>query len=254
MECIIDPTDDTYMYGALHSGTIRRSINGGTSFGNINGNISETGGWVTPYKLDPNHANRMFAGFKNVWRNDAVRTGTVWTSISSFGTTANIVDLAIAPSNSDVIYVSRDGSEFFRSNNALAGSPTWTTLSGNLPAGGNVKDIEIDPTDPTHLFISMGSNIYESTDSGLNWADVSGTLPNISLNTIIIDVESPVEAMYVGMDVGVYYKDNTLSDWVAYSTGIPNVEVTELEIHYNDLNVKVHFMLLLMGKVYGKVI
>ncbi|BDS14872.1 VPS10 domain-containing protein [Aureispira anguillae] len=238
MECIIDPTDDTYMYGALYYGDIRRSTNGGTTFGSITGSIGEQGGWVTPYKLDPNNANRMFAGYDNIWRNDAVRAGTAWTQISNFGGTQNIVDIAIAPSNSDVVYASRSNNTFYRSNNATAGAPAWTDLTANLPVANEPADIEIDPTDPTHLFVAIGSNIYESTNSGANWVDVSGSLPNISLNTIIIDSDSPVDAMYVGMDVGVYYKDNSLADWVAYSTGIPNVEVTELEIHYNAAECK----------------
>lgn len=234
MECIIDPTDDTYMYGALYYGDIRRSTNGGNTFGSIVGTISETGGWVTPYKLDPNNANRMFAGYTNVWRNDAVRTGTTWTQISSFGGTSNIRDLAIAPSNSDVMYVSRYDNSFRRSNNATSGSPSWTNLTGNLPIANEPVDIEIDPTDPTHVFIALNNNIYESTDSGNSWTDISGTLPNISLNTIVIDTSSPIDAMYLGMDVGVYYKDNNLSDWVSYSSGLANLEITELEIHYSN--------------------
>lgn len=238
-ESIIDPTDDTYMYGALYYGDIRRSTNGGNTFSSIANSIPETGAWVTPYKLDPNDANRMFAGFDNVWRNDAVRTGTTWTQISSFSNTSDLVDIAIAPSNSNVMYVSKGGaSNFYNTTDALAASPTWTDLDANLPAGGTPRDIEIDPTDPTHLFIALGDNIYESNNSGSTWTDISGTLPNISLNTIVIDRDSPNEAMYVGMDAGVYYLDNTLSDWTLFNSGIPNVEVTELEIHYNGTECK----------------
>ncbi|WP_165780059.1 VPS10 domain-containing protein [Hanstruepera neustonica] len=232
MECIIDPTDDNYMYGALYYGDIRRSTNGGTTFGSIANTIGETGGWVTPYKLDPNDPNRMFAGFDNIWRNDAVRTGTTWTQISSFGGTSNIRDIAIAPSNSDVVYVSRYDNSFRRSINATSGSPTWTDLSANLPVSNEPLDIEIDPNDPTHVFIALNNDIYESTDGGVNWTNIAGTLPNLSLNTIVIDQSSPVDAMYVGMDVGVYYKDSNMSDWVSYSTGLANLEITELEIHY----------------------
>jgi PKD repeat protein len=248
MECIIDPTDDTYMYGALYYGSIRCSRNGGTSFSTIAANgtngINEDGGWVTPYKLDPNNAARMFAGYDNVWRTDDVKTpatnAIAWTQISSFTGTSNMTDLANAPSNSDVMYVSRarNGERFFRSNNATGGGPTWTNLSGSLPVNSTPKDIEIDPIDPTHLFIALGNDIYESTNSGAAWSNFSGTLPNLSLNTIIIDKDSPLEAMYVGMDVGVYYRDNTMGDWVLYSTGIPNVEVRELEIHYNTAACK----------------
>jgi PKD repeat protein/photosystem II stability/assembly factor-like uncharacterized protein len=240
MECIIDPTNENYMYGALYYGDIRRSTNGGATFtGSISGAITEPGNWVTPYKLDPNNANTMFAGYANIWKNTAVRTGTTWTQISSFGATSTIVDLAIAPSNSNAMYVSRNGTnKFYSSNNALAGSPTWADLTGNLPAVSSPKDIEIDPTDPTHLFIALNNDIYESINSGVSWTDFSGTLPNISLNTIVIDKDSPIKAMYVGMDVGVYYRDNTMADWTPFYTGLTNVEITELEIHYNNMECK----------------
>jgi len=248
MECIIDPTDDTYMYGALYYGNIRRSTNGGTNFSTIaedgfNG-INESGGWVTPYTLDPNNPARMFAGYDNVWRTDDVKSpaanAIVWTKISSFTGGSNITDLANAPSNSDVMYVSRarTGERFFRSNNATGGAPTWTNLDANLPFASTPRDIEIDPTDPTHLFIAIGNDIYESSNSGVSWTNFSGTLPSISANTIVIDKDSPLKAMYAGMDVGVYYRDNTMGDWVLYSTGLPNLEVRELEIHYNATECK----------------
>jgi len=235
MECIIDPTDVNYMYGALYYGDIRRSTNGGANFVNITGGISESGAWVTPYTLDPNDANTMLVGMRNVWRTNNVKTGPTWTQISSLAGTSTIRDIAIAPSNSDVVYIARSGtSNFYRSTNATIGSPTWTDLDANLPVSGTPKDIVIDPTDPTHLFIALGNDIYESTNSGINWTNYSGTLPNISLNTIVIDAASPIEALYVGMDAGVYYRDNTMADWSLYSTNLPNVEVTELEIQYGS--------------------
>lgn len=241
MVCIIDPTDATYMYGALYYGDIRRSTNGGTTFGGITGPISETGAWVTPYILDPNNENTMYAGYDNVWRSTDVKAGTpTWTVISSFTGTSNMTALAVAPSNSDVLYASRslNGERFWKTTNATAGTPTWTNLSASLPVNSTAKDIAVDPTDPNHLFIALNNDIYESTDGGLNWSNFSGTLPNISLNTIAIDHDSPIEAMYVGMDVGVYYRDNTMADWSLYSTGIPNVEVTELEIYRNTAECK----------------
>jgi len=138
------------------------------------------------------------------------------------------------------MYASRNNSSerFFVSNNALAGSPTWTNLTGSLPIASTPKDIEIDPTDPTHLFIALGNDIYESTNSGSSWTNFSGTLPNIPLNTIVIDKDSSIDAMYVGMDVGVYYRDNTMSDWTSFYTGLANIEITELEIHYNNVECK----------------
>lgn len=235
MECIIDYSDENYMYGALYYGDIRRSSNRGATFGGITGGISESGAWVTPYKLHPTDPNTMFVGMRNVWRTTNVKAGTpTWTVISALGGTSTIRDIAIAPSDPNVVYIARSGSNnFYRSNNAMSGSPTWTSLDGSLPGSGWPSDIEIDPTDPTHLWIGWGNDIYESTNSGASWTNIAGTLPALSLNTIVYDTRSTNDALYVGMDVGVYYRDNSLPDWVPFSAGLPNVEVTELEIYYD---------------------
>ena len=236
MECIIDPTDANYMYGALYYGDIRRSTNNGLSFSQISGPVTESGAWVTPYILDPSNANSMYGGYQNVWRSTNVKAATpTWTQISVFTGTSTLRTMAMAPSNGDVLYVGRANSteRFLKSTNATAGSPTWTNLTANLPVNSNLRSIAIDPTDEDHLFISINNDIYESVDGGLNWTNYSGTLPNISLNTIVIDANSSIDAMYVGMDVGIYYRDNTLGDWQLYATGIPNVEITELEIYQN---------------------
>ncbi|MEM6261118.1 MAG: T9SS type A sorting domain-containing protein [Bacteroidota bacterium] len=239
MECAVDPTDPNYLYGALYYGDIRRSTNGGTSFASIARNglngITESGGWVTPYKVDENDPNSMFIGYKNVWRSTNVKAGIpIFTSISAFAGNSNIVDLAIAPSNSNVMYVSRGGTNnFYRTNNALAVTPAWTNLEANLPSGGTPRDIEIDETNPALLWIALGNDIYRSDNSGITWTNISGTLPNITLNTIVLDRNSPNQALYVGMDVGVYYRDNTMTDWVPFDTDLPRVEITELEIFYD---------------------
>jgi PKD repeat protein len=237
MECTIDPTDGNFLYGALYYGDIRRSIDGGLNFSSVGGNgvngINESGGWVTPYKLDPTDPRTMYAGYKNIWRSTSIKGSVSWTKISSLSTTQNVVDLSIAFSNNDVLYFSRADGSFYRSTNATAGSPAFSSITGSLPVSSIVKDIEIDPTDATHLWIAQGNNIYESTNSGTSWNDVSGTLPNISVNCIVYDSSRSNDALYVGMDAGVYYLDNALSDWVPFSTGLPNLEVTELEIYYD---------------------
>lgn len=237
MECEVDPWDDNYMYGELYYGDIRRSSNGGTSFSGITGGISESGGWVTPFKLDPNNPDRMFVGMEQVWRTDDVKAGSPsWTSISSFSGTSTCVDLAVAPSNSDYVYVSRNGtSNFYRSTNATTGSPTWTDLESSLPATGVPRDIEISPTDPTKLWIALGNSVYVSTNSGGSWTNYSTGLPALSVYTLVRDPYGPTDALYTGLTTGVYYRDASMSSWAPFSNGLPLVEITELNI-YNDPN------------------
>ena len=42
------------------------------------------------------------------------------------------------------------------------------------------------------------------------------------------------DGLYIGTDVGVYFRNSTMADWIPYNTGMPNVIVNELEISYNN--------------------
>ena len=57
-------------------------------------------------------------------------------------------------------------------------------------------------------------------------------MPNVIINDVAIDNNSEVNGVYVGMDVGVFYRDDTLADWVPFYNDLPNVEVSEMEIDY----------------------
>ncbi len=242
MECIIDPKDESVMYGALYYGDIRRSTNAGASFSTIAENgvngITESGAWVTPYLLHPHNTDTMYIGYRNIWRAFNARTAATnavsWVQISSFSGTSTVRDIAVSRSNPEVMYVSRAGTDnFFKSTNANGASPTFVSLNANLPAGGTPDDIEIHPLNPDTVWIALGNEIYQSNDGGTSWTNFSGTLPNISVNTIVYDRESTNGAMYVGQDVGVYYRDRSMADWELFATGLPNTEVLELEIYYD---------------------
>jgi len=76
-------------------------------------------------------------------------------------------------------------------------------------------------------------NGYEIKTSEVRMAfdDVIGQLPNMPVNTIAYE-KSAKNALYVGTDAGVYYRNDTLSHWVPYKSGLPNVIVDDLQIQY----------------------
>jgi PKD repeat protein len=245
-ECIYDYTDENYVYGALYYGDIRRSITGGNGFWQIAGNgkngITESGAWVTPYILHESDPNTMFIGYKNVWRSKNVKennTGNInFTKISNnlSGTNGSTISvLENSPALSDILYMARSDRKLFRTDNAMDTEPIWHDLTAGLPDNYAPTDIEAHPTDPYSVYITLNRKVYKSIDTGRTWTNISGSLPNISINTIVYDTESD-EGLYVGTDAGVYYKDANMSDWIIFSQGLPvNGRVTELEI-YNDID------------------
>jgi len=237
MECIIDYSNPSIRYGELYYGNIRRST--GSGYSSIAGNgvngINESGGWVTPYILHETNPATMFIGYKNVWRSTNVNTsnpGSVsWTKISS-GWTSNCTVLEQSPANVDIIYLVASGS-LKRTDNANTTSPSWTSCT--LPGGATPSDLEAHPTDQNTLYATTNYSIYKSIDKGTSWNNISGTLPSTYLNTVVYDKNSN-EGLYVGSETGIYYKDASMSDWIAFNSGLPTVDVRELEIFYDAAN------------------
>ena len=231
MECAIQLNDGQVLYGSVYNGDFNRSTNGGTSWQNISDNVpgSPSGAWITPFEIDPGMPTTIYAGYQQVYKSKD--KGNTWTSIGNFSTN-NLNILKVAPSNNQVIYAARSNGNIWRTTN---GGTAWTQMAS---PGNNLAFIAIHPNNANTLWAvrqnySSGAKVYKSVNGGSTWVNVSGTLPNIPANCIEYQNGSD-DGLYVGMDVGIYYRDNTLSDWVLFNAGLPNVEVTELEIDYDE--------------------
>ncbi len=225
MGCWIDPGNPDIMYSSYQSGNIYRTFNRFGGFSTIL-NASMTGQssqWVTQFDMHPFWRNRLFAIYQDVWYSDDF--GDNWTQVSTFGSSATLTILEISPSDPDVIYTGTSSSQY----RSTDGGASWNPIA--YP-GKSVSDIAIHATNPNIIWAShFNGDVSQSTNGGTSWTDVSGTLPNITANTIVYQADSP-DGLYLGMDKGVYYTDNTLSDWILLGNGLPNVIVEDLEINY----------------------
>ncbi len=106
---------------------------------------------------------------------------------------------------------------------------------------GYIQSITAHPTDPNIVYVVTSSGyinpagVYKSTNKGVSWTNISGNLPWIGINCIVYDKNSN-EGLYVGTKTGVFYKDATMTNWMSFNNGLPNVHISELEIFYNPLN------------------
>jgi PKD repeat protein len=231
MECFIDRTNNNVMYGELYNGDFYRSTNGGANWSNIVSGLTGNANWVTPWCQDPVTANTIYAGYSQVFK--STNQGTAWTQLGTITGTGTIIALDVAPSNTQVIYAARQGSIFKTTN----GGTNWTNITGTLPvASAVITYIEIDPTDANNVWVtfsgySSGNKVFVTTNGGTSWTNFSTGLPNLPVNCIVYQ-NGTQDGVYVGTDVGVYYRDNTYASWQPYFTGLPNVIVKELEIYY----------------------
>lgn len=232
MECIIDPDDATRMYASIYNGSIFRSLNGGQSFTNIlSQNITgESGGWVTPYILNPQNPRTMYAGFLNVWKSESYGARDSWKKISSINPSSTLQALAVAPSDTNVIYAASVNQLFA----TYDGGEKWSMIhSSNV----YITNIAVDYNNPRRVWLSKSGfneseKVLEIIDSSVV-RNLTGNLPNVPVNTIVIQENSP-DRLYIGTDIGVFVTDYNSMYWERYGEDLPNVIANELEIHTNE--------------------
>lgn len=238
MECIISHANTNNMLGSLYYGEISRSTNGGGSFSawvNSGGSgVNQDGGWVTPYVMSATDQNKVFIGKTQVFRTTNAWASTTWSQVGNITTGGNITALAVAPSNDNYIYAAK--------GSALWVSTDGATFVNRTPTGGgSITYIAVSNTNPSNAWITFSgfgaTKVMMTTNAGQTWTNYSTGLPSIPANCIVYHNGSN-DALYVGMDIGVYYRDASMSSWQAFSNGLPNTIVNELEIQYSSLKLR----------------
>ena len=224
MEGFIDKDNSSKMFGMIQFGGVYRTFNGGQTTSGIS--IPSQGNWVTPFEQDPMLTDVIYIGLNRVYK--SVASGNNWTAISQeLG--GNLDQLKIANSNNLVIYTSRGGLLF---KTVDGGATDWFQLPS---PGGSINSIAIHPTNPEKIAVATTSNskVFVSEDGGLSWLNYKFNLPGFSALALVWD-NNGEDGLYLGMDYGIFYIDNTLNEWQPYSTNLPNVIINELEINSAD--------------------
>mgnify|MGYP001256688260 FL=1 len=249
-----------YVYLALQKSTSSGSLG---SWIKIMNGIPQTGSsqgegtsdrclFIAPYVMDPTYPNILVAGTYRMYR--TANGGNLWTSISgdltgdgpgSVGSNGSCISAtAIAKSSSSTIYIGTSGSSTSPSRacvtvNGTSGSAVWDTISKSPLPNRWVRAIAVDPTNRDRVFVGYSGynsqtsltpgHLFLSTDRGGSWTDVSGDLPDIPVNAIVIDPLNLVH-IAVGTDIGVYETANGGSTWICQNTGMANVSVADLDL------------------------
>ncbi len=242
MESIIDWSNANIQYGELYYGDIRKTTTGGNYTTQIVASggtgVNADGDWVTPYCMAPSNALTLFVGKAQVYK--STTGGGGWTQVGTIsGGTGNVIAIANAASNINYIYAAKID-KFYACTTGAA----FIDRTAGLPtASAAISYIAIDPLNANRVWVtfsgySAANKVWYSADAGVTWSNYTTGLPNLPANCIVYQGSSVNDPLYVGTDVGVYYRDNTAGSWTPYNTGLPNVSVRELEIHYTALKLR----------------
>lgn len=230
-DCFVDWSNNNTMVESYVYGDFNLSNNGGNSWTSITNGLTGTGAWVAPIIQSPHVATTYYCGYQQVFK--STNKGTNWTQMGTLSSSGQILYLAAASSNSLVLYAATSGALYKTTN----GGTSWSNISSGLPTGSaQITRMVVDNTDAANVFVtfsgySASNKVFKTNDGGTNWTNISAGLPNLPVNCIIYTNNSN-DAIYVGTDVGVYYRDGSMSSWTPFMTGLPNVIVNDFEIFY----------------------
>jgi photosystem II stability/assembly factor-like uncharacterized protein len=238
-DCIIDPTNNNIIYMQYVEGAYSRSDDGGiTSVGITNGFPVDADGKIIGFDfysnwiMNPLDPKILYTGgHETLYRTN--NRGDLWNAEGTPTGTGSIKGLAIAASDTGIIYAIKTDAV----SKSIDGGATFTDITNNLPvANAAPASITVSNTNPLKVWVvfsgySAPDKVYKSVDGGNNWIDISAGLPNLPINTIVYRNNSPRDIIYIGADIGVYYRDST-SGWIPFSTDLPNVAIRDLEIFY----------------------
>jgi photosystem II stability/assembly factor-like uncharacterized protein len=221
MDMIIDPNNHLNIIGTTQNGSIYRTTDGGTTQAGLT--RPAAGNWVTPLAWHPTNSNIVYGGWNFVYRSDDA--GTTWTNISPTITSAGNFDaLTVAPSNDQYIYAAKGTVLWVTAN----GGTTWTSYT----LTDAISQIAVKYNNPQKVWITTASTtqpVMLSTNGGATFTNISAGLPAISGRSIAVE-DSPAENIYVGLNIGVYYRNIASNTWVLFGTGLPQVAINEVEI------------------------
>jgi len=251
---IVDYTNSNIIYAESQRGALGKSTDGGISFdGATNGiNGGEPTNWDTPVVMDPNNNNKLYYGTNHLYRttNGAGNwisispSLTDWVSGSRLGT---ITTIAVAPTNSEIIYVGTDDSHVWVSPD---NGTNWNEISDGLPLRW-VTRVTVDPTNENIVYVTFNGlkwkepqpHVFRSTDMGTSWTDISNNLPDAPIDAFAVDNITST-TLYLGNDVGMYVSFNSGQSWQVLGEGLPILPIGDIEVHPTE-----HF---LVAGTYGR--
>jgi photosystem II stability/assembly factor-like uncharacterized protein len=232
MEGIVHPLNEKAFIGSYQYGSRFRTFDEDVTRVSVTPPVGDNAYWTAPLAYDPNDQMTIYDFRLGVWK--STDFGTTWTQLSSnlFGTGYwdAIYVAEIARNDSRIMYVSNRGSL----KKSVDGGVNFTDISG-LP-DLHIRDIAIDPQDDNTVLVVYGDynhpadKIYMSTDGGNSWQNITYNLNNIPAHSVVVD-NTPEHRIYVGTELGVFYKSFNDTAWQVLGTGLPKVSVFEMEIH-----------------------
>lgn len=206
--------------------------------------------WDMPYVINENY-NELFVGTSMVQLMDFAPWG-FYQPISGdltkvgMGITQGadkyhtITEIEKSPFSDNKIFVGTSDGLVWRGNrNSSTFDWTFTNVTSVLP-DRYVTAVRCSPNNNGTVYVAFSgyklnediSYLYKSTNNGATWQDVSGNLPGITVNDVLIVPNYNDDYLFAALDGGVYFTQDGGTNWDYLGVDLPFATVSELAIDY----------------------
>jgi sugar lactone lactonase YvrE len=263
-DVIINPQNANDIAGEYVDGTMYTSTDGGHSFSDFisptcvgqaetgltpRSNCDPNARFVTPIAPDQQNKNVWLLGGEDVWvsadgwQTACTDTACSWKPVFDTGA-GNAVTALSSVGGGSTIYAAWVGGggnpgPAFATGIATNYGGTWHQLNmAGLP-NRYISGMTVDPNNPAHAYAVFGGfsrrwvpgggvgHVFETTNGGQSWTDISGNLPDIPGDALVMSHGH----LALGTDQGVFTAaegQGTATSWSRLGTGLPNSVVDDL--------------------------
>lgn len=227
---MIDYTNTNIIYQSNQT-ELYKSTDNGISFNEITPDtVHENEIWDVGWIMHPTDPQTLYLGHTDIWK--TTDGGVNWTPMGTPNLFDKFIQIAHGVNNTGRIYGVTVNNVYMTNN---SGS-NWSNITAGLPVGlVYLSYVAVNPLNSATVYVTCSGyesahKVYKSINAGSSWNNITGSLPNIPVNCIVCD-SSPDGKVYIGTDVGVFYRDDNIGDWVPFFKNLPNVIVNEMEIN-----------------------
>ncbi len=233
------PDDPKLFWVETQNGEIHKTTDGGTtwSYGEPCLGTDDRCSWDLPFVMSPHVPGRLYAGTYRMYFSE---NGSGWGPISGDLTDGVIYEPRFhtitcvdeSPVLAEKLLAGTSDGNVWRAEPKGA----WTNITAGLP-DRYVTSVIASPTLSSRIFVTHSGfrdneyipHVHRSDNNGQTWTNISGNLPNIPVNDLLVLPGHADSVLFAATDAGVYLSLNSGQQWQRLGVSMPFIPVFDLE-------------------------
>jgi hypothetical protein len=267
-DVIVNPTNANQMVGEYTDGAEYSTTDGGHTFnsyvsptcasqeivglpGGPRSDCDPAARFVTPLVQDQTNANVWVTGGEDVWvsssgwNTSCTISSCSWTNVFDTGAGNGITALSSADGGT-IVYAAWVGGggnpgPAFGSGIATNYGGIWHQVSTAGLPNRYIAGITVDPSNPAHAYAVFNGysrrwipgggvgHVFETLDGGATWTDISGNLPDVASDALVLRNHRLALATDIGMFTARAGQGSGTT-WSRLGSGLPDVSVNDVTV------------------------